>query len=108
MNRKILSGYLHGHAYEPYLCFVLQVRNLTNNIQFILETVGTSTVVEVQGDKVRRHNDWKNWPPLTSSSSSPNSSTKPNPDVLAARLTNIRMEEGSTYRPDESEGYGSH
>ncbi|MQM15570.1 hypothetical protein Taro_048514, partial [Colocasia esculenta] len=73
-----------------------RVRSLTNNLQFILDTVRTSTIVEVQGVKVRRRNDWKNWPPLSPASNLPNSSTKPNYDAVAACLTNVGLEEGST------------
>ncbi|CAL9078847.1 unnamed protein product [Musa textilis] len=40
---------------------VLQVRQLTNNIDFILDTVRLSTEVEVQGEKIRKRNDWMNW-----------------------------------------------
>ncbi|GAV87141.1 La domain-containing protein [Cephalotus follicularis] len=38
-----------------------RVKNLTNNIQLILDSLRTSTVVEVQDDKVRRRNDWMKW-----------------------------------------------
>ncbi|KAK3150518.1 hypothetical protein QOZ80_3AG0234190 [Eleusine coracana subsp. coracana] len=38
-----------------------QVKKLTNNIQFILETVMLSTIVEVQGDKIRRRGTWESW-----------------------------------------------
>ncbi|CAL9202592.1 la-related protein 1B isoform X1 [Musa acuminata AAA Group] len=38
-----------------------RVRQLTNNIDFILETVRSSTEVEVQGEKIRKRNDWMNW-----------------------------------------------
>ncbi|XP_009769236.1 la-related protein 1C [Nicotiana tabacum] len=38
-----------------------RVRHLTNNIQFILDCLRASTLVEVQDDKVRRRDDWKKW-----------------------------------------------
>ncbi|KAK6939312.1 La-type HTH domain [Dillenia turbinata] len=38
-----------------------RVKNLTSNIQLILEALRGSTVVEVQGDKVRRRNEWMKW-----------------------------------------------
>lgn len=34
---------------------------LTDNVPLILDALRTSSVVEVQGDKVRRQNDWKRW-----------------------------------------------
>ncbi|KAF7829545.1 la-related protein 1C-like [Senna tora] len=38
-----------------------RVKNLTNNIQLILDSLRTSNVVEVQGDKLRRRNEWTKW-----------------------------------------------
>uniref|UniRef100_A0A5B6YVQ8 Putative la-related protein 1C-like n=1 Tax=Davidia involucrata TaxID=16924 RepID=A0A5B6YVQ8_DAVIN len=38
-----------------------RVQHLTNNIHLILDSLRASTVVEVQGDKVRRHNEWRKW-----------------------------------------------
>ncbi|XP_059623436.1 la-related protein 1C-like isoform X2 [Cornus florida] len=74
-----------------------KVMQLTENIQLILEAVRASTTVEVQGDKVRRRNDWKRWlmPPVqfpnVSSPQSPGSSSSH--DILAANVQNISLEE---------------
>ncbi|XP_061358984.1 la-related protein 1C-like [Gastrolobium bilobum] len=38
-----------------------KVMHLTDNIQIVLDAVRTSSVVEVQGDKIRRRNDWNIW-----------------------------------------------
>ncbi|XP_058777766.1 la-related protein 1C-like isoform X2 [Vicia villosa] len=38
-----------------------KVMLLTDNIQLIMDAVRTSSVVEVQGDKIRRKIDWKKW-----------------------------------------------
>ncbi|KAK7250830.1 hypothetical protein RIF29_33545 [Crotalaria pallida] len=38
-----------------------KVKQLTDSIRIVLDAVGTSSVVEVQGDKVRRQNDWWRW-----------------------------------------------
>ncbi|XP_020202770.1 la-related protein 1C [Cajanus cajan] len=38
-----------------------KVKFLTDNIQIVLDAVRTSSVVEVQGDKIRRRNDWRRW-----------------------------------------------
>ncbi|KAE8720347.1 peroxidase 64-like [Hibiscus syriacus] len=65
---------------------------LTNNIQIIVDALKNSTVVEVQGDKMRRRNDWKRWvppPPVQFS-------TKPGQDVLVAGVPSISMEHGTT------------
>ncbi|XP_031253508.1 la-related protein 1C-like isoform X2 [Pistacia vera] len=38
-----------------------KVSLLTDNIQLILDALRSSTVVEVQGDKIRKRNDWMRW-----------------------------------------------
>ncbi|CAL0331933.1 unnamed protein product [Lupinus luteus] len=38
-----------------------QVMKITDNIQLILDAARTSSVVEVQGDKIRTQNDWRIW-----------------------------------------------
>ncbi|XP_008806121.1 la-related protein 1C-like [Phoenix dactylifera] len=77
-----------------------RVKQLANNIQYILDTVRGSDIVEVQGEKIRRRNDWMNWilraPPNQYSTSSGSSSpTTPNYDSLAARMHNVGLGEGA-------------
>ncbi|KAK7406855.1 hypothetical protein VNO78_08489 [Psophocarpus tetragonolobus] len=65
-----------------------KVMHLTDSIQIILDAVRTSTVVEVQGDKIRRLNDWRRWimpPPVQFSNVL-------NPDMLAEQVHNIALE----------------
>eukprot|EP00899_Mesostigma_viride_P008187 jgi/Mesvir1/1736/Mv21188-RA.1 len=38
-----------------------RMRSLTQDINLVLESLKGSTQVELQGDKVRRRNDWANW-----------------------------------------------
>ncbi|CAI9753376.1 unnamed protein product [Fraxinus pennsylvanica] len=38
-----------------------RVQKLTHNIQTILDSLRASSVVEVQGDKIRKRNGWKKW-----------------------------------------------
>ncbi|MBO8584264.1 hypothetical protein INO15_14165, partial [Staphylococcus aureus] len=38
-----------------------RVKQLTVYFPAIVEAVRSSTVVEVQGDKIRKRNDWMNW-----------------------------------------------
>ncbi|XP_019152363.1 PREDICTED: la-related protein 1C-like isoform X2 [Ipomoea nil] len=38
-----------------------RVTKLTNNILFILDCLKASKVVEVQGERIRRRNNWKKW-----------------------------------------------
>ncbi|XP_020216475.1 la-related protein 1C [Cajanus cajan] len=70
-----------------------KVMHLTDNIQIILDAVRTSSVVEVQVDKIRRRNDWRRWvmaPPIQFS----NATTLGvlNPDMLAEQMHNIALE----------------
>ncbi|KAJ0969895.1 hypothetical protein J5N97_022772 [Dioscorea zingiberensis] len=76
-----------------------KVQQLTNNIHYILDTVQYSTVVEVQGDKIRRRNDWMNWmlpQPNSFGNASGEQSTTPNHDALAVRMQAIGLEDGFT------------
>lgn len=50
-----------------------KVMMLTDNIQFILDALHSSTIVEIQGERVRRRNDWSKW--IMRPSSSPSSSS---------------------------------
>lgn len=77
-----------------------KVKLLTENIQLILEAVRTSTVVEVQGDKLRKRGDWMKWimPPSVQFSplSSPQSIGSSSYDTLAARFQNVTLGEQTT------------
>ncbi|XP_058079783.1 la-related protein 1A isoform X2 [Magnolia sinica] len=42
-----------------------RVKKMTTNIPFILESLLGSSTVEVQGDKIRRRNDWSKWLPTS-------------------------------------------
>ncbi|KAK7252990.1 hypothetical protein RIF29_37337 [Crotalaria pallida] len=73
-----------------------KVMHLTDNIQLILDAVRTSSVVEVQGDKIRRQNDWSKWI-LPRSVQLPNvAGSQPggmlNLDMLAEQVQNIALE----------------
>ncbi|BAT82871.1 hypothetical protein LR48_Vigan07g276600 [Vigna angularis] len=73
-----------------------RVKSLTTNVQLILDSMRTSTIVEVLGDKLRRHNDWMKWlssktrSGSTSTSSSPRGSRSNN---LTANFQAITLEE---------------
>uniref|UniRef100_A0ACD5TUR0 Uncharacterized protein n=1 Tax=Avena sativa TaxID=4498 RepID=A0ACD5TUR0_AVESA len=80
-----------------------QLNNQTNNLQFILDTVLLSTVVEVQGDKLRRRARWEIWLLRRSNFSAGNSSGSLSPvtsniDSLAYQFQSIGLE-GTTYHP---------
>ncbi|KAL0016934.1 hypothetical protein SO802_004003 [Lithocarpus litseifolius] len=76
-----------------------RVRSLTTNVQLILDSLRSSTIVEVQDDKVRRHNEWKKWIPASSRIPSDSGSVSPNKssyDTLATSLQKITVEEVDT------------
>lgn len=75
-----------------------RVRSLTSNIKLILDSLRTSTVVEVQGDKLRRRNEWIKWLPSAqlrakAGSISPSGSSSNN---LAADFEKITVDETIT------------
>ncbi|TKY75272.1 La-related protein 1B [Spatholobus suberectus] len=75
-----------------------RVRSLTSNIKLILDSLRTSTVVEVQGDKLRRRNEWIKWLPSAqlwadSGSVSPTGSSSNN---LAADFDKITIDDATT------------
>ncbi|XP_065855919.1 la-related protein 1C [Euphorbia lathyris] len=75
-----------------------KVSYLTDNIQLILDAIRNSTIVEVQGDKVRRRNDWMRW--MMPSVQYPNGPGAPSVvrsshDMLVASVQSISLEENS-------------
>lgn len=70
---------------------------LTDNIQLILDAIRNSSVVEIQGEKVRKRNDWMRWimttPIQFPNVSSPQSGEKSGHDMLAANVQGISLEE---------------
>ncbi|KAK7283744.1 hypothetical protein RIF29_13490 [Crotalaria pallida] len=87
-----------------------RVKSLTINIQFILDTMRASTVVEVQDNKLRRLNEWRKWLPsaqlrANSGSTSPGGSRYNN--NLAADLQTITLEPASKVEgSSKSESFG--
>ncbi|XP_072960543.1 la-related protein 1C-like isoform X1 [Typha angustifolia] len=74
-----------------------KVKQLTNSIQFIKETVHFSVVVEVQDEKIRRRNDWMNWilpqpKNLTDAASALLSPATSNVDSLAIHFQTVGLE----------------
>ncbi|XP_039015496.1 la-related protein 1B-like [Hibiscus syriacus] len=81
-----------------------RVKSLTSNIQLIVDSLRSSTIVEVQDDKVRRCNDWSKWIPYrvstTLGSMSPGISSS---EVLASSFRHITIREEST-NPEDTSG----
>ncbi|GFY88046.1 hypothetical protein Acr_05g0016850 [Actinidia rufa] len=76
---------------------LLQVSVLTDNIPFILDALGMSSVVEVKEDKIRKRDDWWRWvmPPSTQfpTVSSPQLQGSSSYDMLAANIQGVSLED---------------
>ncbi|GMH24550.1 hypothetical protein Nepgr_026393 [Nepenthes gracilis] len=76
-----------------------KVMQLTDNIQLISDAVRSSTVVEIQGDKIRKRDNWRRWimPPSVQfpTASGFQSPQPPGHDVLAARIQTIALDENA-------------
>ncbi|KAL6959903.1 hypothetical protein U1Q18_040052 [Sarracenia purpurea var. burkii] len=74
-----------------------KVQLLTDNIPLILDALRTSSVVEVQDDRIRKRDDWWRWimPPSVQfpTVSSPQSLGRSSHDMLAANMRNVSLEE---------------
>ncbi|KAL9269155.1 La-related protein [Drosera capensis] len=85
------------------------MRGLTDNIQLILDSVKGSRVVEVQGDRIRRRDDWGKWILLPAgelpATSGPESPGIPGNDMLAAQFQNFGLDE-RTASMNTSRGLG--
>ncbi|KAK1410488.1 hypothetical protein QVD17_37025 [Tagetes erecta] len=70
-----------------------KVSYLTNDVQLILDAMRTSAVVEVQGDKIRRRNDWMKWiMPAPGQYSNP-SSPHTNHEGLVSQVQGLALHE---------------
>ncbi|KAK9271245.1 hypothetical protein L1049_026835 [Liquidambar formosana] len=73
-----------------------RVKNLTNNIQLILDSMRRSTVVEVMDEKVRRRNEWANWIPTSGRVSTDSGLQSPGGsryNMLATSFQKVTLEE---------------
>ncbi|XP_074580499.1 la-related protein 1C-like [Curcuma longa] len=79
-----------------------RVRQITNSIDFILDTLPLSTEVEVQGDKIRKRQGWMSYLLLPSPNRAANTSGQSpvalTPDNLDAQLQAVDLE-GTTSQP---------
>ncbi|GAA0157509.1 RNA metabolism protein [Lithospermum erythrorhizon] len=74
-----------------------KVSQLTDNIQLILAALQTSRLVEIEGEKLRRRDDWERWiipsPVQQIGVSSPRSIQESGQEMLAMHLQNVALEE---------------
>ncbi|XP_042507802.1 la-related protein 1C [Macadamia integrifolia] len=87
-----------GWVPVPLIAGFNRVKQLTNNISFILDAVRSSTIVEVQGDKIRKRNDWMSWPlpPSSQFTTTSGPTSTAGYDMLATRIQSVGLEEGKT------------
>ncbi|KVI08752.1 la-related protein 1C isoform X2 [Cynara cardunculus var. scolymus] len=96
----------HGWVPISLIAGFKKVLYLTDNVQLILDAMRTSTIVEVQGDKIRRRNDWMRWimPAAVaaaahvqySNPSSPQAvGRSPNHEGLASQLEGVALHEAT-------------
>ncbi|XAR58009.1 hypothetical protein NMG60_11026335 [Bertholletia excelsa] len=87
-----------------------KVKLLTENIQLILDVMRSSNIVEVQGDKVRRRNDWNKWlmPPTVQfpTVSSPRSLGTSGQDTLASNIQRMSLEENANKQGEAETSFG--
>ncbi|KAL2503939.1 La-related protein 1C [Abeliophyllum distichum] len=75
-----------------------RVQQLTYDVSLILDSLRNSTIVEVQGDKLRRRNEWKKWLPNGGWSNNDSGSQPPGAspeNVLATSLQNSSLDDAS-------------
>lgn len=84
-----LRSFMDAQGWVPILIIAKfnRVRNMTTNVPFILDALRSSTVVEVQGDKIRKREDWSNWL-LPSGHNNSLSSTKFHQNTTDDKVTN--------------------
>ncbi|KAL0438385.1 UNVERIFIED_CONTAM: La-related protein 1B [Sesamum latifolium] len=89
----------HGWVPITLIASFGRVHQLTNDIPSILDSLKYSTIVEVQGDKVRRHNEWNKWPPSSSwlnTDSVPQTLGAAQENLLAIYLQQLSLNESMT------------
>ncbi|GLT74137.1 hypothetical protein SLA2020_459520 [Shorea laevis] len=87
----------HGWVRIELIAGFKKVSSLTDKIPIILNALQSSTVVEVQGDKIRKRDDWKRWIMPSSvqipNVSSPRFGENSSQDVLSAGIQNISLDQ---------------
>ncbi|GAB2226257.1 hypothetical protein Drorol1_Dr00022058 [Drosera rotundifolia] len=92
-----LRSQMDGQGWVPIslISGFKKMTELTNNIQLIIDSVKVSSLVEVQGDKIRRRDDWDKWiiAPSLQSPVAPgtNSPRTPESGMLAAGFQSLGL-----------------
>ncbi|KAI3738477.1 hypothetical protein L2E82_28510 [Cichorium intybus] len=88
------QGWVSASLIAKFKKVNLYVSYLTDNVQLILDAMRTSTVVEVQGDNIRKRYEWMKWimptPDQYSNPSSPQAvGRSPNDEGLVSQLQTL-------------------
>ncbi|KAI3460425.1 hypothetical protein Pfo_017088 [Paulownia fortunei] len=98
---NFLRSNMDDHGWVPIalIASFRRVQQLTKDIPVILESLRYSTVVEVQGDKVRRRNEWNKWLHSSgwrNSDSGPHTPISVPENVLATSLQEVSLDDAMT------------
>ncbi|XP_043691969.1 la-related protein 1A-like [Telopea speciosissima] len=74
-----------------------RVKKMTSNIPFILDALRSSSSIEVQGDKIRKRDDWSKWLCRNTQSSKPRAHGEVDEKATTVSLKNSKLNEGNNY-----------
>ncbi|XP_022995403.1 la-related protein 1A [Cucurbita maxima] len=98
-NDHYLISLMNDHGWVPISAIAefKRVKKMSTDIPFILDSLHSSAIVEVQGDKVRRRDEWLKWIPVPADSKSTlNVDTSSNPvDESTNSLVDENASDGS-------------
>ncbi|KAG7035798.1 La-related protein 1A, partial [Cucurbita argyrosperma subsp. argyrosperma] len=98
-NDHYLISLMNDHGWVPISAIAefKRVKKMSTDIPFILDSLHSSAIVEVQGDKVRRRDEWLKWIPVPADSKSTlNVDTPSNPvDESTNSLLDENASDGS-------------
>lgn len=71
-NDRYLISLMDGQGWTPIskIADFKRVKKMSTDIPFILDALQASNTVEVQGDKIRRRDEWAKWLPASADSTS--------------------------------------
>ncbi|XP_022860514.1 la-related protein 1B-like isoform X2 [Olea europaea var. sylvestris] len=75
-----------------------RVQQLTYDVSLILDSLRNSTIVEVQGDKLRKRNEWKKWlrnAGWSNTDSGPQTPGSSSENVLATSFQNVSLDDAT-------------
>ncbi|PAN43917.1 hypothetical protein PAHAL_9G002900 [Panicum hallii] len=96
--RQQMDG--HGWVDISLIAGFKKVQELTKDLQYVKEIVQSSSILEMQGAKIRKQNDWEKWViPRESNPDIPSSSAsvaRPNVNNLTAHLGGMGLHESAS------------